>query len=206
MHYTLRLKSRSGISSDKVFNTISIYFEVKTREILKHAIALLNCSNNSNERESLLSCIRNINDSAFLIWHTTSSRGHTNWYFLCHLLAHPVFLTYVGIRQMPTWLPTWKAKSLYHVGTFLPTWFFLPLQKFKTIKIKWEKNLYTQANTCLLHISRNFKDIFKYIWFTPYRWQTVNIWERSIVFIDRRCLPCFVLIDIRSNQFRVDLI
>ena len=78
----------------------------------------------------------------------------------------PVFLTRVGFRQMPTRLPTWKAKSLYHVGTFLPTWFFLPLQKFKTIKIKWEKNLYTQANTCLLHISRNFKDIFKYIWFT----------------------------------------
>ena len=79
-----------------------------------------------------------------------------------------VFLTHVGIQQMPTWLPTWKAKSLYHVGTFLPTWFFLPLQKFKTIKTKLEKNTYTQANTCLLHISRNFKDIFKYICFTRY--------------------------------------
>ena len=38
---------------------------------------------------------------------------------------------------------------------------FLLLEKFKTIKIKPEKNTYTQANTCLLHISRNFKDIFK---------------------------------------------
>ena len=29
--------------------------------------------------------------------------------------------------------------------------------KFKTTKIRLEKNPYTQANTCLLHISRNFK-------------------------------------------------
>ena len=42
-------------------------------------------------------------------------------------------------------------------------------QKFKTIKIKPEKiPLYTQTNACLLHISRNFKDIFKYICFTLY--------------------------------------
>ena len=42
-------------------------------------------------------------------------------------------------------------------------------QKFKTIKIKPEKiPLYTQTNTCLLHISRNFKDIFKYICFMLY--------------------------------------
>ena len=38
-------------------------------------------------------------------------------------------------------------------------------QKFKTIKIKPEKiPLYTQTNTCLLHFSRNFKDIFKYVY------------------------------------------
>ena len=61
-----------------------------------------------------------------------------------------------------------KAKSLYHIGTFLSMWFFLPLQKFRTIKIKLEKNTYTQANMCLQHISRNFKDIFKYICFTLY--------------------------------------
>ena len=42
-------------------------------------------------------------------------------------------------------------------------------QKFKTIKIKPEEiPLYTKTNTCLLHISRNFKDIFKYICFTLY--------------------------------------
>ena len=75
-----------------------------------------------------------------------------------------VFLTHVGIRQMPTWLPTWKAKSLYHVGTFLPKCFFLPFQKFKTINIKPEKNPYTQANTCLIQVSRNFKDIFKFLY------------------------------------------
>ena len=98
-----------------------------------------------------------------------------------------VFLTHVGIRLMPTW----KAKSFYRVGNFLPTWFFLPLRKFRTIKIKLEKNSYTQTNACLLHISRNFKDIFKYICFTLYLQQTVNNWESLIIFIDRCCLPCF---------------
>ena len=67
-----------------------------------------------------------------------------------------VFLTHVGIQQMPTW----KAKSLLHQHFFADvilcaTW----KGKFKTIKIKLEKNPYTQANTCLLHISRNFKDL-----------------------------------------------
>ena len=36
------------------------------------------------------------------------------------------------------------------------------------INIKPEKNPYTQANMCLVHISRNFKDIFKDICFTLY--------------------------------------
>ena len=117
-----------------------------------------------------------------------------------------VFLTHVGIQQIPMSLPTWKAKLMYHVGTFLPTWFFWPLQKFKSIKIKPEKNPYTQINTCLLHISWNFKDIFKYNCFTLYLLQTVNKWESAIVFIDHCCMPCFFPINIRSNQFRVDLI
>ena len=82
--------------------------------------------------------------------------------------TYPVFLSHVGIRQMLTWLMTWKAKSLHHINIFLPTWIFPQLQMFKIIKIKPEKNPYTQANTCLLHISRNFNDIFKYIYFTLY--------------------------------------
>ena len=109
--------------------------------------------------------------------------------FLVDFFSISVFLT--SICRMPTWLPTWKAKSLYHVGTFLPTWFFLPLEKFKTIKIKPEKDPYTQTNTCLLHMSRNFKEILKYICFTLYLQQTVSNWKSAIVFMDRRCLPCF---------------
>ena len=92
---------------------------------------------------------------------------------------------------MLTWLLAWKAKSLYHISTFLPTWLFLPLQKFKTIKIELEKSTYTQTNTCLLHISMNFKDIFKYICFTLYLWQTVNNWKSAAIFADHCCLPCF---------------
>ena len=45
--------------------------------------------------------------------------------------SNSVFLTHVGIRQMPTWLPTWKAKSLYHVSSFLPTWFFCHFKSSK---------------------------------------------------------------------------
>ena len=44
-------------------------------------------------------------------------------------LPPAVFLTHGSIQQMPMWLPMWKAKSLYHVGTFLPTRFFVPLEK-----------------------------------------------------------------------------
>ena len=76
-----------------------------------------------------------------------------------------VFLTHIGIQKMLTWLPMWKAKLLYHVGKKCKR-FFLPLQKFKTIEIEPEKNPYTQASMCLLHISRSFKDNFKYIYFT----------------------------------------
>ena len=94
--------------------------------------------------------------------------------------CYSVFLTHVSISQMPMRLPTWKAKSLYHVGTFLPTWFILPL--------------------------KNCTDIFKYICFTLYLHQTVNNWERAIVFIDCHCLWCFFFsVDIRSNKFRVYL-
>ena len=75
-------------------------------------------------------------------------------------LHFSVFLTHIRIQQMWTWLLLWKAKSLYNVG-FVSVLFFLPLQKFKTIKIKREKNPYTQTNKCILHISRNFKDMRK---------------------------------------------
>ena len=73
-------------------------------------------------------------------------------------------------------MPTWKAKSLsrrhfYAEVIFCVTW----KGKFKTIKIKLDKNPYTQANTCLLHISRNFKDIFKYISFKYIRWFSQNV-------------------------------
>ena len=111
--------------------------------------------------------------------------------FLLKLGQITVFLTHINIRQMPTWLPLWKAKWFYCVGYFLPTWLFLPLRKFRTIKIKLEKSPYTQINASLLHISRNFEDIFKYICFTLYLPQAVNNWESAIIFIDRCCLPCF---------------
>ena len=55
-----------------------------------------------------------------------------------------VFLTRVGIRQMPFD-------------------FFLPLQEFKTIRIKPEKNSFTQANSVYYiyqGISKIFSNIF----------------------------------------------
>ena len=99
-----------------------------------------------------------------------------------------------------------KSKIILSRRQFFADVIFLPLRKFRTIKKKLEKNSYTQTNVCLLHISRNFKDIFKYICFTFYLQQTVNHWESAIIFIDRCCLPFFFSADIRSNQFRKDLI
>ena len=84
-----------------------------------------------------------------------------------------------------------KSKIILSRRQFFADVIFLPLRKFRTIKIKLEKNSYTQTNVCLLHISRNFKDIFKYICFTFYLQQTVNHWESAIIFIDRCCLPFF---------------
>ena len=46
-------------------------------------------------------------------------------------------------EKMLTWLPTWKAKSLYRVGTFLPTWFFCATSKIQNYQHKTgEKPLY----------------------------------------------------------------
>ena len=46
--------------------------------------------------------------------------------------------------------------------------FFADVIFSATSKVQNYPNLYTQTNTCSLHISRNFKDIFKYICFTLY--------------------------------------
>ena len=113
-----------------------------------------------------------------------------------------IFLTHVGIRQMPTWLP---KNHFIASAIFCRRDFFCHFESSELSKKTGEK-LYTQTNACLLHISRNFKDIFKYICFTLYLQQTVNNWESAIIFIDRCCLPCFFSADIRSNQFRIDLI
>ena len=91
------------------------------------------------------------------------------WYisFLESVLV-AVFLTHVSICANADAIANIKSKIIvlcWHF--FINVIFFLPFQKFKT-KIKLEKNPYTQANTCLLHILRNFKDIFKYKCFTLY--------------------------------------
>ena len=86
-----------------------------------------------------------------------------------------VFLTHVGIQQMPMRLPTWKAKCLYHVGTFLPTWFILPL--------------------------KNCKDILKYIcFFIIIFLSSANCKQLRKC---NRLYRSFFSVDIRSNQFRV---
>ena len=69
--------------------------------------------------------------------------------------------------------------------------FFADVIFSATSKVQNYQNPYTQTNTCSLHISRNFKDIFKYICFTLYLQKIVNNLERCIVFIDCHCLSCF---------------
>ena len=91
--------------------------------------------------------------------------------------AHAVFLTRVDILQMPTWLPTWKAKSLYHVGTFLPTWFFLPLQKFKAIKISIPKQI--RAHYIFQGILKTFLNIYALLFIFRKLW-TIEKVESSL--------------------------
>ena len=69
--------------------------------------------------------------------------------------------------------------------------FFADVIFSATSKVQNYQNPYTQTNTCSLHISRNFKDIFKYICLTLYLQKIVNNLERCIVFIDCHCLSCF---------------
>ena len=57
-----------------------------------------------------------------------------------------------------------KSKIIVSRRHFLPTLFFLPLQKFKTIKTKLEKNSYTQTNARVYYIFQETLDIFSNIY------------------------------------------
>ena len=79
-------------------------------------------------------------------------------------LMFPVFLTQVCIWQMLMWLSMWKAKSLYHLGTFLLTWFFLPLQKFRTIKKQSQKIIPMSKQIHTYYIFQGILKIFSNIY------------------------------------------
>ena len=109
---------------------------------------------------------------------------------LSKYLIYKVFFTHVGIHQMLTRLQIWKAKSLYHVGTFLLTWIFLPFQKFKTITTKPQK--FPIPKQYLL--TTYFKDFQRYFQiYLPYSLSLANcrLLRKSIVVIDRCCLFFF---------------
>ena len=87
------------------------------------------------------------------------------WFWKKKGKKNAVFLTHIGIWQMSMWLPTWKAKSLFHVSNFLLMWFFLPLQKFKTIK-KNQRKIPIPKQICACYIFQRILYIFfKYICF-----------------------------------------
>ena len=83
-------------------------------------------------------------------------------------------------------------------------------------KIKPKKKPYTQANMCLLHISRNFKVIISlnklYYILINYKLYSLSLTNceqlRKCNCLYRSSLSVmfFFSIDIRSNQFRFDLI
>ena len=51
-----------------------------------------------------------------------------------------------------------KSKIIVHVSIFLPTWFFLPLQKFKTIQISIPKQV--RAHYMFQGILKTFLNIY----------------------------------------------
>ena len=72
-----------------------------------------------------------------------------------------VFLTHVGIQQMPPWLPTWKAKSLYHVDTFLPKWFFSATSKVQNYQNKTPEKSLSPSKYVLTTYLKEFQ---RYSW------------------------------------------
>ena len=97
-----------------------------------------------------------------------------------------------------------KSKIIESRRHFFADVIFFTTWKVQNYQNKTGKNPNIQTNTYLLHISSNFKDIFKYICaFTSANCKQLRKWNR----LYRSSLfAVFLKVDIRSNQFRVDLI
>ena len=74
-----------------------------------------------------------------------------------------------------------KSKIIVSCWHFFGNVVFSATSKVQNYQNKTRENFLHPNNTCLLHVSRNFKDIFKYICFTLC----------VIVFTDLCCLPFF---------------
>ena len=84
-----------------------------------------------------------------------------------------------------------KSKIIVSCWYFFADMVFSATSKVQNYQNKTGEKSLNSNKYCLLHISRNFKDTFRYICFSLNLYQTVNNWQSAIVFIDRRCLPCF---------------
>ena len=121
--------------------------------------------------------------------------------------SYTVSLTHVSIQQMPTWLLRWQAKSLYHIGTFLPTWLFYHFKSLKLSKKNWRKSPIPKH----IHTYYIFQGILKIFLKTVYKLYSLSLANCKQL---RKCNHVYWLllfamlfsVDIRSNQLRVDLI
>ena len=125
------------------------------------------------------------------------------WYQ--HVKKYLVVLTHVGIQLTPTWLPTWNAKPLYRVGTFLPTWFFSATSKVQNYQNKTPEKSFYPSKYVLTTYLKEFQRHFQIYLF--YYLSLANCKLRKCNRLYRLLLPAmFFSIDIRSNHVRVDLI
>ena len=91
---------------------------------------------------------QSIYDNDLLFWHRETQKDF--------YVVISVFLTHVAIWQMPTWLPTWKAKSLLSRRHFFDDVIFSATSKVQNYQNKTGEKSLTEANTYLQHISRNY--------------------------------------------------
>ena len=115
-------------------------------------------------------------------------------------MKNPVFLTHIGIRQMLTWLPTWKAKPWYHIGILLT--FFLPLQRVQNYQN--ERKIPIPKQIRAYYIFQGNLQIFSNIYASLFIFRKLQTNEKAQS-IRSLLSAMFFLVDIRSNQFRVDL-
>ena len=128
-HYLLSSNSKA-MTLHKVSSLHTSFFKIFNKKKLNFWCLMLVGQHPMKSVSSVYPCLSKFSQDWIMsfFWYSTW------WYWPWYLATDTVFLTHVGIGQMSPWLLMWKATSLYHVGTFLLTWFFCHFKSSKLSK------------------------------------------------------------------------